>query len=704
MSTTAPPRPTGPGRRDFSRLLAPRSIAVLGGRWAERVVKRCLATGFRGNLWPVTPTRTEMCGLPTFPDLAALPAAPDAAFVAVNRHESVRVIGDLAAMGAGGAVCFASGFAETGPDGKALQDRLSAAAGPMPFLGPNCYGLINYIDNALLWPDEHGGAPLERGVALLLQSGNIACNVTMNRRSLPIAYVCAMGNQANVAMPDMIEALAETGRVTAIGLLMEGLGDPTRLSEATAAAHRLGVPVIALKAGRSAAGSDIAMTHTGSMAGSDDVMDLLLERIGIARVDNLAVYLEAMKLLHVFGPLPANRICTMSCSGGEALLVADAARHHDVQVADFTPEDHARIRPTLHDLVHLGNPFDYHTFDWGDRTRLEATFTAVMRSSFDMTALINDPPRRDRCDPADWDVATEAFAAAAATTGARAAVIATLGESIPELQGAALLARGIAPLIDIDAALAAIAIAAKAGRERPPYSPLGARATAGHDPDASGRPLDEPASKTALAEFGLPVPSSRVCRTQSEAVAAALDIGFPVALKVVGAEFLHKTEIGGVRLGLGDEASVRGSAADLLALSDRILVERMAPRPVAELIVGVNRDPIAGLVLLLGAGGVFAELLNDKTLLLLPTTREEISAGLARLRISRLLEGWRGGARGDTEAAIDAILAVARYAEANASSLVAIDVNPLMVLPEGRGALAVDAVVIHDREPTATRT
>ncbi len=192
--------------RDLSRLLRPRSIAVLGSVWAENVIVQCRKMGFAGDVWPVHPSKATIGGLAAYASLADLPAAPDASFIGVNRHATVEVVAELATMGAGGAICFASGWREAGePE---LQDRLVAAAGAMPILGPNCYGVINYLDGALLWPDQHGGRRVERGVALLSQSSNIVINLTMQARGLPVAYVACLGNAAQVGLAELGGALA----------------------------------------------------------------------------------------------------------------------------------------------------------------------------------------------------------------------------------------------------------------------------------------------------------------------------------------------------------------------------------------------------------------------------------------------------------------------------------------------------------------
>ncbi len=673
----------------LSRLLAPRSIAAFGGAWAERVVEQCQKVGFAGEVWPVHPAKKDVRGIKCYASVADLPGAPDASFVAVNRKLAVEVMGDLAKRGAGGAICFASGFKEAGPEGAQLEHDLIAASGNMPFLGPNCYGLINYVDGALLWPDQHGGQRTERGVAILMQSGNIAVNMTMNRRAVPIAYLAALGNQAKVGLAELTEALAATGRVSAIGLLIEGIPDVTAFAAAVEAARQKGVGVVALKAGRSERGRELAMSHTGSLAGSDAVMDAFLCRLGVARVFSLPDFLETLKLLHVHGPLPGNRIVSLSCSGGEALLMADTAADKDVEFAPFTDVDIARIKPTTNPIVTISNPFDYHTFDWGKFDRMQTTFTEVLKSGFDLGLIVMDIPREDRCDPADWKLGNQAFINAGKSTGAKIGVLATLTENMPEAYAFELMKQGVVPSMGIAETLTAIEKAAIIGRatgER--FAPLGAGIEL-KDVIA----VSEWEAKQALGKAGLALPKGRLVRDAGEARAAFAEIGGPVVVKACSRTLLHKTEAGAVRLNLRSADDVAAAVKSMAKLADYFIVEEMITDAVAELIIGIKRDPQVGLVLVVGSGGVLVELIGDARTLLFPVGAADATRAVLSLKAARLMEGFRGKPKGDVEAAVAAVQAVARYAEANAETLDELDINPLIVRPEGTGAVAVDALI-----------
>jgi acyl-CoA synthetase (NDP forming) len=675
----------------LARLLRPRSIAVVGGRPAAEVIRQSDRIDFTGDIWPIHPKLDQIEGRRAYRSVSDLPGVPDAAFVAVNRGLTVEVVGELAARGAGGAICYASGFSESGADGQDLQGALIRAAGAMPFLGPNCYGLINYLDNALLWPDQHGGLPVVRGVAIVTQSGNIGLNLTMQKRALPIAYLATLGNQASVGPSAMIAALLDDDRVTAIGLHLEGIDDPAALAAAMVRARAQGVPVIALKTGRSAAGAELTVSHTASLGGADAAVDAFFRRIGIVRVHTIPVFLETLKLLHFGGPLSGRAIASMSCSGGEAALIADAVEDGPLRFRPLDRDQAARVAATLPELVTISNPLDYHTFSWRNGPALTETFSAMMAADYDLTMLLLDFPRPDRCDDADWMVSADAMVAAARQTGRRGAVVATLPDAFPEERALTLAEAGIAPLFGLDDALAAAAAAAEAGD----FAHLGAGAPIRFDPPPRGActTLSEWEGKQALAGYGVPIPEGRLAATMDEALSAAIAIGFPVVVKAVGTHIAHKTEMGAVRLNLKDAEAVAAAVRALLEIGDRVSVERMVPDTVAELIVGVTRDPALGPVLLVGSGGILVELVGDRALMPMPAAANEIRTALNGLKVSKLLAGYRGKPAGDIDAAVAAILAIQSFVLDNLDRLAELDVNPLMVRPAGLGVVAVDALI-----------
>ncbi len=674
----------------LTRFLSPRSIAFIGGHECEVAIERTLALGFEGRIWAVHPKRQTLGGISCTRSVEEIDGSPDAAFIAVRREPTIDIVRHLNKIGCGGAVIYASGFSEAGEEGKALQRQLLEAGRGMPLMGPNCYGFVNAGAHAALWPDEQGLEPIERGVAIITQSGNIACNFTMTRRALPVAAVFAIGNQADVDIARMLEALSEDERITAIGLHIEGLKDIPAFARAAETARLNRKPVIALKTGRSEQGAKVAMSHTSSLAGADTLYDALFERHGIARMTSVTAFVETLKFLHHGGPLEDNRLVSMSCSGGEAALIADMAMSRKVRFPEFDSRTKPKVAATLNEYVSIDNPLDYHTFIWNQEDKLTATFSAVLSGGFDVAMLILDIPTSPLMKPDTWLVTAKALRNAAEATKARAAVVASLPECMPLDLADDYAASGVAPMMGLDDALTAFEAAAFIGRNwaRDDKAPL-LPATISHGGDPAT--LTEHEAKQLLRSHGLSVPDGIVC-PHADAVRAAEKLGFPVTLKVSSASIAHKTEAGGVALNLKDADEVKAAAERMATLADDVIVERMVTGAVAELIIGLKSDPQFGLALVLGAGGILTELLKDSATLILPTSRPEIERALKSLKIWKLIEGFRNKS-GDQEGVVKAIEAIARFAETRRGLIEELDVNPLLVLPPGQGAVAVDALI-----------
>ena len=668
----------------LQRLFNPKSIAVIGGgAWGAEVLRQCQKIGFAGDLWVVHPTKTDIAGIEPFAHVRDLPAPPDAVFIGVNRHLTVDVVRDLSAMGAGGAICFASGFSEAAAedtDGVNLQAALLQAAQDMPIVGPNCYGFLNYLDGVAMWPDQHGGLRADSGVALITQSSNVAINLTMQARGLPIAYVVTVGNQAQTGFSEVGQALLANPKVTALGLHIEGIDDLSAFMELAEAAKRLGKPIVALKIGQSEQAQKAAVSHTASLAGSDAGASALLARLGIGRVSSLSAFLETLKLLHVVGPLASANIASMSCSGGEASLMADAAFGTPVTFPPLTSAQVKELRTTLGPLVALSNPLDYHTFIWGKEDALTATFAAMMTADIALGIVVLDFPRPDRCTSPDWELVLNAVARAQDQTGRPIAILGSLVDNIPEDVAQRLVARGIMPFCGMSEAFEAITVAAFIGDQKP--------AMTGTYLPPKIKPsmvLPEAEAKAALGAYGVIVPLSQRVGVIGDLAQAAEKIGFPLALK--GEGVAHKTEAGAVVVGITDHASLLAAAKGMPATS--FLVEQMIESAVVELLIGVVLDPAHGYVLTLAAGGTLTELLQDRTNMILPVDAAMIDAAVGRLRIAPLLDGYRGGKAVDRQAITRTVLAVQSYVLETAPYEV--EINPLMCGADG--AIAVDALI-----------
>ncbi|RON52629.1 acetate--CoA ligase family protein [Pseudomonas frederiksbergensis] len=689
-------------RDNLKRLLAPRHLAFVGGRSMARAFKRCAEGGFQGPMWLVNPQHESLEGIPCVASIADLPCGPDAVFIATNRELTLSCVADLAARGAGGAICYASGFAETGEQGQALQAQLLQAAGDMALLGPNCYGLLDYLHSAALWPVAHGGKAVEKGVAVLTQSGNFAYNLSMSDRSLPLAYMASVGNQAQLGVAELMDVLLDEPRVTAIGLHLEGLKNVPGFARAAHKALEKGIPVIALKTGVSQIGAELALSHTSSLAGSDALYDSLFERLGVIRVSGPVSFVETLKAA-ACGRLPAGpSLAAMACSGGDAGFIADYAERNGLKLPKFDDSQRDELAQVLPSYANLVNPLDFTTAIWGDRDALENMLDSVLRTPSDAALLVLDYPAEFTGERKECDLLLELYCELLERHGKTGVVASAFPELLPAVARERLHARGVVALQGIEDGLAAWGRIAGYQKRRQALLANGESVLSPICPDArlgEGFLLDEWHSKQALRPFGLPLPEARLCRPE-HALEEAGQLGYPLVLKVVSAELPHKTEAGGVALNLKNPAALT-AALDTMRASlarhapglvfDQVLLERMAPPPLAELIVGIKRETGFGLALVIGAGGILVELLKDSRSLLLPTTDQAIHEALLGLRCAPLLTGFRGGPAVDMPALVRAIRAVADYACENADRLLELDVNPLLV--NAQGAVAVDALI-----------
>jgi len=687
--------------QNLERLFSPRSVAFVGGTFAEMAIRRNRELGYDGEIWPVHPTRKEVAGFEAYSSIDDLPGVPDAAFVAVNRELTIELVKQLSVAGVGGCVCYAAGFAEMGEEGRALQDQLVEAAGDMPIVGPNCFGFVNYLDKTALWPYLFGGQPVDRGVALISQSGNIAMNLTMNKRSVNFTHAIAGGNQAMLEQADYIDALLQDDRVAAIGMYVEGVDDIEHFSRSALQALKQRVPIVVLKVGRTDSSARQAGSHTSSLTGSDVLFEALFDRLGIVRVDSLNRLLETLKVLTLGDNSGGRNIVSLSCSGGEASIIADAATEFDIETKPFSEAQTEKLLGQLSNYVTVSNPFDYNTSVWGDRAAQEQCFTTSMEGDHDAAILICDHPTVDSSEVDEWLITIDAFIAAHKATGMPAFVACTISELLPEHIRDRLIDAGVVPLQGLDDALFALSKAAKYSEFLADGANVAAApriATTKIAEDSGARFIDEWQSKCMLRDAGLTVPDGDI-GSAGEAAEIAERIGYPVVVKAIGV--LHKSDVGAVKLNLQNADEVADAVtkvSESVAEANQFLVERMASGAVAELIVGIKRDDQFGPALVIGAGGILVELVADSVSLLLPTNRAAVMKAVGSLSVAKLLEGFRGSAAGDMSATVDAILSVAKFAEDNWESLMELDINPLLVLPDGQGVVAADALISFSSE------
>lgn len=686
-------------QRNFKRMLHPRHIVFIGGKNIIRQgIQNCKKARFKGKVYAVSKKEDKILGVQCYKSIDELPLVPDAAFVAIRGDKAIDIINQLREMGVFGCVCYAAGFSEVG--NKKLYQDLIEAAGEMALVGPNCYGIINFLDDVPLWPDNYGFVPTDEGVAIISQSGNLSFNITMNDRSLPIAYVLSIGNQSVLDIADYIMVMCDDPRVTAIGLHIEGLNDIEKFIQAGKMALEKDIPLVAFKTGVSEIGSQLTMSHTSSLAGSDDLYQALFKRLNISRVDSLSAFLETLKLFSVAGKLEGRNLGVLTCSGGESAMIADTAEKHNYVLPDLNEKQRNELGSQLSRFEHVSNPLDYNTSIWGDKQKLIKCFTPFMEEQFDITLLILDYLNKENSEVESWIAAIDAFIQVRETLQAQAIVISVLQEGMPFYFRERLISEGIAPLQGMTDAFTALTAVSEYSEARKRDDPVSTGLLLSDDTSHSGEGIvfDEWEGKQALRSYGLEVPAGKVVIFNEDHPIDGMEGSFVV--KGLSGEIAHKTDIGAVKLNLQTEAEVkqallqmRGDLADKINGDVRFLVEEMVSGAVAELNMGIIRDDQFGLALVLSMGGELVNLVNDSVPVLLPTNRKEIMKALYSLKGIKLLTGFRGRPKGDIEAVVNAAESVALYAEANKNNILEMDINPLLVLPDGEGVVAADAFI-----------
>ena len=678
-------------RTNLSRLISPKSIAVVGNRGANFAIRESKKLGYNHKIWAIHPTLDFLEGIKCYKDIKDLPEAPDATFIAVNAESAIAIVADLKSIGGGGAVLYASGFGELGEKGIKRNQRLEEAADGMPLIGPNCYGFINSLDGVALWPDVHGCEPVLSGVAIITQSGNIGLNITMQSIGLPIAYMFTLGNQTNTNIADIINAMLDDNRVNAIGLHIEGISDIKSFDVAARRALDKKIPIVAIKSGRTDVSAKIALSHTSSMTGLDQLFNVFFERLGIARVDTVPEFLETLKLLSILGTIDHNGVASMSCSGGEAGMMADLIDGLDITFPSLDDLHKDRVKLALNDYVEVDNPLDYHTFIWGDRKRTSECFKQMISGNFAATMLLLDWPRTQESEQKDWDLTLLALSDAISGTREKTIVLASIADCMPKRIIKECQKYGIAPMIGLDICLKALNHSYRIGLafQKSSMQSIEILRSLSHPSKIST--LTEFEGKKLLKKYGIPVPDGKIISSTSEALMAAEKIHYPITLKVSDVELAHKTELGAVMLNINDPLALEKACQDLFKIGSSLLIEKMVQDSVAELIIGVGLDPIFGKYIIIGSGGILVELFKESIPLLFPVNREDVSLALSKLKAFPLINGYRGNPQGDVEMIIDCVMATVKLVSEN--DIDELDINPLLVLKRGSGVIAVDTLI-----------
>ncbi|MDH4173359.1 MAG: acetate--CoA ligase family protein [Betaproteobacteria bacterium] len=699
----SPERRAAYTRAQLERLIAPRSIAVVGaspraGSFGMRTLENLAQ--YAGKVFPVNAKYEAIGAMRCYASLAALPHAPDCVVLVVPREAVESTLEEAAAAGAGAAIVYASGYGEMArEDAGRTQRRLAgiARAANMPMLGPNCMGLVNHALRAgMTFLSEYERSPRNPGaLAVISQSGALGYSLAQAwNRGLGVRYFFSAGNSADVDVADLIAAMAEDPEVRAIACLFEGAPSAARMLEAGERARRAGKPVIVFKLGTSADGAAAARSHTGSLAGSAVAWRALFERAGFVPVEDFEALLEYAGFFAAAGPPVALGVAAISGSGGAGVMAADKAAAHGVPMPQPLPATVEKLRAIVPEFGAARNPCD----PTGQVINVPESFSQCCR------ALLADPQYGVLVVPATVAVMETAKdrvpqMAAIAREQAKPLALVWLSEWL-QGPGADEYEKDerIPVFRSMERCFAAIAAwHARADRQ---FEPAARRAADGAAQQAramlaaAGATLTEREAKRVLAAYGVPVVAERLARSADEAAAAARELGYPVVMKAEAPGILHKTELDVVRLDIGNEDELRPAYAEIVAAAlghelHGVLVQPMVPG--AEVIVGARIDPAVGPVVVVGSGGVLVELIHDTVAALAPVSTAEARAMLARLRGYPLLTGFRGGAPADLDALADAIARVSELAADLAGEIEELDVNPLRCGPQQ--VAAVDALI-----------
>jgi acetate---CoA ligase (ADP-forming) len=691
-------------------LMAPRSIAIIGAsqdatKIGGRPVDLLRRYSYAGQIYPVNPKASVVQGLQAYASLDELPEAPDLAIIAVDAEKTPEAVEQCAGRGVRSVVVFSSGFAELGEKGRAMQDRLRVAARRtgMRLLGPNCLGAVSVADRAIATFSivlEHS-LPAAGSLGIVSQSGNLG-SFTMRMasdRGVGVSRFMTTGNECDIDIADGIAWLARDPATKVILCCVEACRDAGRLIAALTEARDAGKPVLVLKIGTSAAGQAAAASHTGALAGSDAVFDALLARCGAVRVRSIEELIELGHAASILLPdrLPkGSRLAVVTASGGFGVLLADAAQ----AVGLSLPELSEATQRTILELVPFAsarNPVDATAQMSSRPDLLQKILSAVVAD--DRSDVIVLPLPFSLHMPRLRSVYMEALRHIRAQYPDRPVILCVDG---PPDALAELHAMGYPTIASFDgccavvAALARLQAAAKAPKDASPS------AIAKASPLSTEAFRHELGAKRALADAGIPVLAEQLVSNADTAARAASEMGFPVVLKIASPDLPHKTEVGGVAIGLRSEAEVRQAHAEMLsrvaakapqAAIDGAIVAPMA-QGLSELILGSRIDPVFGPVVMVGLGGIFAEIFQDTAVQMAPVSETQAMAMLISLRAFAVLNGARGRRRADLEAAARAIAALSRFAVAHAESVAEIDINPLLLKAEGEGAVALDALLV----------
>jgi acetyltransferase len=704
----------------LERFFNPRSVAFVGAtedqsKFGGKCYASLLKFGFRGKVMPVNPKRESLLGLPCAPSIDQLPEVPDHVGIALPAAASLEALEQCGRLGVPFATIFAAGFLETGTEaGKALQDRLRAicAETGIRVMGPNCNGMVSFVDRFALtstYAVSQGHVP-HGDLGIASQSGGAGQINVMWRAmqaGMGISYQVSCGNDADLDLLDYIDFMVDSEATRVVLTIAERISSSAKLKAVAEKAARRDKPILMLKVGRSEAGSAAAASHTGSITGADDVADAALEQYGIIRVDDTTDLYEFAKLFRRSTRPAGRRISASSVSGGNLVQAVDLASLAGLQWPEFGPTATTGLATLLPGFGKVRNPIDLTAAAVGSDDLLVLAGKHVLADpGIDTYVPVITMARR---------VEIEGIANLALTHEKQPVVLWT-GECVDDksYDMKTLVRLGVPVFDDPSRCFRAIAASARLHELRAAMrrdaeelkrEALVAPAIA-ELPPLHGKALTERESKRWVAAYGLPVTVEELATSADQAAAIAARIGGPVALKIESPDILHKTEAGAIRLGVQGVQAVRESFEAVMQAArayspqanlQGVLVQEMAP-PGLELVLGMVRDPVFGPVVMVGAGGIYVEVLRDVARRLVPVTEQAARDMLRALRIWPILAGARGQDPYDVDSVVKAIVGLSRLAQANPHAIAEIDINPLIVQRAGRGAKVVDALVVPVRD------
>jgi acetyltransferase len=705
--------------------MQPKTVAVVGAsqRISEgavrreargnRIIRNLMNAGFEGRIFPVNPKYREVLGFSCYPDLSALPEPVDCVVLAIPGRQVPDLLESAADAGVRAAVVFSSGFAEIGPEGEQRQARLEALSKDRNLLicGPNCYGVLNVYGRAPLFSSVIPQGFLPGAVALASQSGGLSttiANALIHNRGVGLSFIVSCGNQAGVTIEEYLNHFVEDERTRVIAAFVEGFKQPAKLLAVARKALAQKKPLIILKGGKSEVSRRAAITHSGSLAGAAEVVEAALRQSGIVQVHSLNELIDTVSLFSCASFIDryrgGRRVGVLSGSGGECTLVADAIAEARLESPDLSDETKSQLCKVMPDFANPHNPLDGTGAMYDDETIFPRLLDGLIHDPhIDVVTVnieANDPRPKELKSGNRFATAT---AAAARTSKKPIAIFSSvIGGAVDAEIVVPLRAAGVPLMEGAEFAMAAVRHLADYHEFRASSHEMDDRpGPTGQHPRLPSGLLPSEAAFRLLESFGIPIVPAVLARDVDGAAEAAARIGFPVALKVESSHIPHKSDVGGVALGLTSAAEVRANyfriqeqvAAHVAAAEIAgVLVQRMAPQG-TEMILGIKRDPLFGPVIVCGLGGIYVEYLKDVAIGIPPLSQAQAYGLVRRLRGWPLLTGIRGRSPADINALCAAIVAISRLAVSLGEQLWALDINPLVVRPEGQGAVAVDVLV-----------